>query len=435
MSDDDADVLVLGAGLAGLTAARDLHEAGRRVIVLEARDRLGGRTWTGTLPGTDVRVEWGGTWVHPETHPAVGREIARYGLAMVATPDPTSMVTVFGGTRAHGIAGDRTLDQVTEAIAVALGPVRDRLQAAGDDPSALADLDVSMPDWLDTNGVTGDAAEALLAFAAAMGGGEPARVAFLPLVVDSLQAGYPIEPRWTDIGSRFVGGTVALVDALARGLDIRTGHVIRAIHQDADGVGVTLDGGATFRGSAAVVALPLNVWRTIRFEPGLGDAKARAALTGHAGHSSKVLAVARGVPGDFGAIGWGVPLQAALALDPVGADAQLVVGFSGQGRVDGNDAAAVRSALQAFLPAVEVVAHGSHDWSADPFALGTWAALPPGWSTDGTFEALEQPEGRLAFAGGDVAALGVGWIEGAVASGGQAASTVSAMLDQAPIRA
>ena len=55
----DADVIVIGAGLAGLTAARDLADGGRRVIVLEARDRLGGRTWTGTMPGTDEPVESG----------------------------------------------------------------------------------------------------------------------------------------------------------------------------------------------------------------------------------------------------------------------------------------------------------------------------------------------------------------------------------------
>jgi (S)-6-hydroxynicotine oxidase len=65
----DADVIVVGGGIAGLTAARDLRAAGRRAIVLEARDRLGGRAWTGVLPGTDVRVEWGATWVHPETQP------------------------------------------------------------------------------------------------------------------------------------------------------------------------------------------------------------------------------------------------------------------------------------------------------------------------------------------------------------------------------
>ena len=71
--------------------------------------------------------------------------------------------------------------------------------------------------------------------------------------------------------------------------------------------------------------------------------------------------------------------------------------------------------------------------TTDPFALGTWCALPPGWLTDGTFTSLERPEGRFAFAGGDIAPDGTGWIEGAVASGGRAAATVAAMLERTPL--
>jgi monoamine oxidase len=54
------DVVVIGAGFAGLVAARDLIEAGRDVVVLEARDRAGGRTYSGTFPGTDVVIDLGG---------------------------------------------------------------------------------------------------------------------------------------------------------------------------------------------------------------------------------------------------------------------------------------------------------------------------------------------------------------------------------------
>jgi monoamine oxidase len=71
------DVIVIGAGYTGLTAARDLTTTGHRVLLLEARDRIGGRTWSSNIEG--YPFEMGGTWVH-WNQPFVYREIARYGL-------------------------------------------------------------------------------------------------------------------------------------------------------------------------------------------------------------------------------------------------------------------------------------------------------------------------------------------------------------------
>jgi monoamine oxidase len=69
----DADVIVIGAGFAGVAAARDLTEAGHRVVVLEARDRIGGRTWYRQIPGTDVRAEYGGMFISRATQPSLCR--------------------------------------------------------------------------------------------------------------------------------------------------------------------------------------------------------------------------------------------------------------------------------------------------------------------------------------------------------------------------
>ena len=84
----EADVVVVGAGLAGLRAARDLAEAGQRVVVLEARDRVGGRGWTSTFPGTDLAIELGGSWFTDEQR-EVAAEVERYGLP-VRTFDPVT---------------------------------------------------------------------------------------------------------------------------------------------------------------------------------------------------------------------------------------------------------------------------------------------------------------------------------------------------------
>jgi len=426
----DADVIVVGGGLAGLTAARDLRDAGRRVIVVEGRDRLGGRTWTGILPGTEERVEWGGTWVHPGALPAADDAIRRYDLRMEEPLRPTTFVWHLDGRLD---AGPGARDRMTAAVDEFDGPIGDlraRLgsAASADDLRALADVDVSVPAWLAGLGVSSAAEAALLSFAGAVGGGDPARLGALALILDTIQSGWRLDELWRDVGRSFTDGSVALVRALAAGLDVRSGHVVRRVRQDSTGVDVTVDGGATLVAAAAVIALPLDVWRGVAFEPALSVPKMRAAKTGHPGHASKVVAIVRGIPDGFTAVGWGVPFQAMVAVRPIGPDARLVVGFGSAGPVDGNDRSAVEAAVRAFAPDAEVIAHGMHDWSADPFAGGAWCAIPPGWLTDGTFAALERPEGRLAFAGGDIAADAVGTMAGALASGARAAVTAQARL-------
>ena len=79
----DADVVVIGAGFAGLVAARELGRAGFDVIVLEARDRVGGRTWTDRRLGHDL--ELGGTWVH-WVQPHTWAEMTRYGREITRSP-------------------------------------------------------------------------------------------------------------------------------------------------------------------------------------------------------------------------------------------------------------------------------------------------------------------------------------------------------------
>src|SRR4051794_37911726 len=93
----DVDVVVIGAGFAGLTAARDLRDAGATCVVLEARDRLGGRTWTGTIPGTGVQAEFGGAWFSRDAQPNIAAEIERYGAAVKPTFAPTAFAWIAGG--------------------------------------------------------------------------------------------------------------------------------------------------------------------------------------------------------------------------------------------------------------------------------------------------------------------------------------------------
>ena len=428
----DADVVVIGGGFAGVVAARDLRQAGRRVILLEARNRLGGRTWFRTMPGTDLRVEYGGAWFWSEGHPALAAEIDRYGLAVNELPP---RATVSWINRAGRVDGPGALSVLHAAMATAdqvLAPTLERIAEAERTSrrASLMDLDVPFAGWLRSVGLGDEAEDFMLAFSASMGGGDPAEQSALAILADAVHTGYRFEEAFTDVGQSLVEGTKSLVDAIASdaGADLRLRSVARRIRHDADGAEVDLDGGGTVSAHAAIVALPLNVWRDVAFDPPLSERKQRIAATGHAGTSKKVLAVASGVPGDFEGVGWPATIQAMIG-EREAPGGRLVIGFCGVGGIDPTDVSAVEKAVKEYLPDSEVLASGGHDWVSDPFSRGAWLAPRPGWGATSD-EPLTAPEGRVAFAGSDIAPKGAGWIEGAVVTGRSAASEALTILDR-----
>ncbi|HTG48632.1 MAG TPA: NAD(P)/FAD-dependent oxidoreductase [Actinomycetota bacterium] len=424
----DTDVIVLGAGFAGLTAARDLSERGRSVVVLEARDRLGGRTWTAPIPGTDVLAEFGGTWFSREAQPNLAAEIARYRVA-VTPPDIRTYAWLIEGRLRLGddvrAGWADAMRELSAPLAATSQRVRELL--AGGDPAAAASEDVSIAEWVARQDVSTAAREYLLTFAATMGGSPPAAQSMLPLVLDAVEADYTFASAFEDIGESFTDGTVSLATAIGDGLDVRLGTIVeRVTHADGD-VAVDLRGGGTVRAAAAVVALPLNVWADVAFDPPLADPKRRAAAQGQAGTITKVLALATGIEPGFVGVGWGLPLEVIATKDTPGGGV-LLTGFGTMQPPDGDDPAAVRDAVHRFAPNAGVEATATHDWVADPHAKGTWLAIPPGWTSDGTFAALTDPEPGLAFAGSDIASEGAGWIEGAISSAHAAAAHVLGAL-------
>ncbi len=260
-----------------------------------------------------------------------------------------------------------------------------------------------------------------------MGGAPPDRLGILPIVLDGIDNGYALEAGWADLGMSFVGGTRLLVDAVARGLEVRLRSVATRIEHGPDGVTISLADGSLVRAAAAVVALPLNVWRDVAFDPplarrqgrGAGARAPRALVQGARGRAQR--------PGRVRGLGLGD------AAPGAGVDgrrrgrtaARRVLGRR-PGRWHGPAGGDRRRA--GVHPGAEIVANGGHDWVADPFSRGAWFAEPPAWPTITGGEDLEAPVGRLAFAGGDLPRIGAGWIEGAVASGGRAAARVAALL-------
>jgi monoamine oxidase len=132
------------------------------------------------------------------------------------------------------------------------------------------------------------------------------------------------------------------------------------------------------------------------------------------------------VSDDAVAIGWPAALQAVVS-GPEVAGGRLVRGFSGTRAIRADDADAVERALRAFYPEARVSAAHGHDWVTDPYSKGTWFAAKPGWY-DVPPAARRSMQGRVAFAGSDIASEGAGWIEGAVRTGRSAAADVLAVL-------
>jgi monoamine oxidase len=423
----DPDVLVIGAGFAGVAAARDLSEAGRSVVVLEARDRIGGRTWYREIPGTGVTAEYGGMFFSQATQPNLAREIDRYGLAVMAGTVPDVLAWIDGDRRDVGMdAIERIQGKLASSnLADAIRTTRDAFRSEG--RAALASLDIPAATWLEGLDADPEAVDYVRAFMVSMGGSPLERCSVLPLLWDMVELNYSPADVFVDVGELLTDGTKSLIDPMAAGLDVRLGTVVTRVAHHDRGVTVTLEDGTIVRAEAAVIALPLNVWADIAFDPPLTEAKCRAADRRQPGQVSKVIAIVDGAPDTYIGLGWDTPINAGFVLRPAG-NGRLFMGFSVQDRVDLSDNDAMVAAVNAHLPEATVTTTDGYDWVSDRFSQGTWLSTPPTWFSDGTFDALALPEGRLAFAGSDIAPEGAGWIEGAVGSGVDAAAYVLGVL-------
>jgi monoamine oxidase len=421
------DVVVIGAGFAGIAAARDLSEAGRSVVALEARDRIGGRTWYREIPGTGVMAEYGGMFFSRTTQPNLAREIERYGVGVTPGADPEVFAWIDGDRPQQGLGAIERIQRelASSNLTQSLRTTLDAFHGRG--RTALRALDVSAATWVEGLDAGAEAVDYVRAFLSSMGGAPLERCSVLPLLWDMAELGYGPADAFVDVGELLTDGTKSLIEPMATGLDVRFGAVVTRVDHDRAGVTVTLDDGTSVRADAAVVALPLNVWADVEFDPPLHEAKRRAADRRHPGHVSKVIAIVHGAPETYVGMGWRTPINAGFVLRPAGDD-RLFMGFSVQDPVDLDDHEAVAAAVRAHLPDAAVTATGGHDWVHDRFSRGTWLSVPPTWFSDGTFEALAVPERRLVFAGSDIAPEGAGWIEGAVGSGVAAAAHVHGVL-------
>jgi monoamine oxidase len=429
------DVIVIGGGFAGVTAARETTLGGADTLLLEARDRLGGRTWTSCWNETDI--ELGGGWVHWH-QPHVWSEITRAGLAVEVSENADVAGWFVGEGRRSGTIQERDaiaergwnqfVAGVEEALPQPHEPLfaQDRLERF--DRQTIAER----LDELDLGEEERDVLTAELESLAHGRLDEAGAVSVLRW--HALSGGSLALTQFTGGRVTLREGTQSLLQAIAAGAEFerRLSTPVAAVEQGNGGVEVHTRAGETLAARVAVVAVPINVLGAIEFEPPLSETKQAAFALGQASRGIKIFIHARGEPVIQNAIKPGHPfgyLDTEI-LYPDGT--QLLIGFGPDAEnCAAADLASVQRQLDEILPGYEAIAATAHDWLADEFARGTWAIHRPGWYTQ-FHGAMQEPEGSVILAGSDVANGWSGFMDGAIESGLRAGATVLRLLTQAP---
>lgn len=402
------DVLIVGAGAAGLGAAQTLRACGRTSLVLEARDRVGGRIWTDTVGG--VPVDLGAAWIHGYDRNPLRpmAEAARLRLVRSDTPDLGAPYRLYAADGREWDPAERA------ALEHAFADVQQQLdaQAAGWRATGVHDrslldalLRVTVPeawraavDYKLLSEIVHEYADDLATLSATAFDDDPTATLF---------GHHDVLPVGT--------GYAPLVAQMAGGVEIRLGQTVTTIAAHAEAVTVTLADGDQLTAPRCIVALPLGVLQDgrIAFTPGLPETQTTALARLSAGVLDKLVLVFPRVqwPLDvdwFGYLAteserWCQWVNLARHSEAPVLIAELAGDFARRAEVWSDDVI-VGSALKtlrrmfgADLP--EPVAVRRTRWLQDPFARGSYAHLSPGAQPVDRDRASAPHHGRVFFAG------------------------------------
>jgi monoamine oxidase len=414
---NEHDVLIVGAGVAGLTAARQLEQAGLNVLVLEAQDRIGGRALVDTTTFS-VPIDYGAAWLHGlETNPL--DEIAdALGFHRV---DTNLDGPIFVGNRLATEEENEACEEAYEQMEKAM----DAAVAAGQDPS-VAEVVKDAP-----------CAELMMDNVARF---ESAADAEDTSVVDAASFA-------SDDDDFIREGIGTFVAAYGKDVPVRLNSFVTKVLYRADGVTVELASGERFHGKRVLVTVSTGVLASgkIAFDPPLPQWKLDAIAALPMGLLNKiVLEFKADIFGDTPSNSWVLwdgPGRDNIAFVIKPLDAPIAVGFHGgqQARDYEKDDAAALAHVQGALRQMygsrvdtELLRTGLTHWGSNPYSLGSYAAARPGGSRMHAVLALPVDD-RLFFAG-DACARPIynGSLAGAYDSAVHASRLIAASLNLSP---
>jgi putrescine oxidase len=441
MAFEERDVVVIGAGVAGLVAATRLAAAGSDVVVLEARDRVGGRLLTEDVGG--LELELGGQWIAPYQD-AVRTVIDDLGLDLFRRYREGEDVEVGAGGAAVRVRHDEH-DPAYEAAVDALEAITGELDpgAPWEHPRARELDAVTYSGWL-REAIGDEGAREALGF---VGTGFMTKP---PQSFSLLQAAWLLSSAGEVrnlldadlvLDARVVGGAQRIPLGLAAWLGdrVRLGSPVRDVAWSADGVSVAVAGG-TIAAQRLIVAIPPNLMGMIRFDPALPAWRMRAEQEVSQGSLIKVQAAydepfwrADGLSGT--GLGPREPVTEIYDNSPPDGSPGVIVGFLA---AEAAEAATrlreperrrlVLGSLARYLGprALQPAYYSERDWNRDEWTRGAYSATfgVGGLSRFGAD--LRRPIGPIAFAGTDVAGVGTMHMDGAVRSGQAAADLLLA---------
>ncbi len=426
------EIIVVGAGLAGAAATKSLTDSGFSVVVVEARERLGGRGYVRPFAGSTDELDFGGAWITP-WHGRIRALCAEYGIPLRPRTPIVARRWFYDGALHHdGPTSPADRQRHERAIARIAADAMLLKTGHAEDEKGRKIADVSFADYLARLDPPQSTRDLLSAWWTVSGNGDKARAPAGELLGSSVY-GEGLTEAMTDAWtSSLVGGVTALVEKMLAGRHVRLGAVVQSVRSSAGGVTVTLRDGEVLSAQAAILATGLNPLADIAFDPPLPAQKAEAIRLGHLGRAVKIWAKVRGVPPGILATGGGHGIEFLFSERLAADGTTLLVGFGVAGpdwTPDmPNDA---QAAVKRLFPEAEFLAADWHDWNADPFARGTWVAGIVG-AADAHAYPTWRRHGRLAFASSDIAPEQAGWFEAAAISGEAAAAEIQAVLAASP---